>query len=469
MLAKSLDKLKPTDYGWFWTVAKYCLASILIAVPLYPKFPFFRVPGTFVSIRLEDLLIALATLIVLIPILLKQKSLFKNDIFKTIFLFLIIAFVSCLSAIFITRDVSVHIVILHWLRRVEYFIPFFLAFFIFRRKGAEMDFYLKILLIVILIVFAYGLGQRYLSWPIIITQNEEYAKGVALRWIPGSHINSTFAGHYDLATFLVLMIPIVVCGFFILKGIWSRIILASVFFSGLWLIVNSASRISLVSYLIASIFSLFLIKKYKAIPVIVVISLIFIGFSSNLLDRYQRLIDVSFKKIMEIKIMNNYRFETTVYAQDKPILERKQLEITPTPPPVFEDRSTNIRLNVEWPRAVRAFSKNPLLGTGYSSISLATDNDYLRALGEVGFLGFVSFSLIFVKLIEILIKAYRNYNIFSNIEKVFLAGFMGGLPGIIINAVFIDVFEASKFATIFWLTTGLVIGTIYKRLNGQKI
>ena len=126
--------------------------------------------------------------------------------------------------------------------------------------------------------------------------------------------------------------------------------------------------------------------------------------------------DVSFQKIMEIKILNYYIFNNTVYAQDNLLLERKQLNITPTPPPVFEDRSTNIRLNVEWPRAIRAFSKNPLLGTGYSSISLATDNDYLRALGEVGFLGFISFSLIFVKLIEVLIKAYR---------KSVLGGFYG--------------------------------------------
>ena len=240
---KSLEKLKFINYGWFWPIAKYSLASILIAVPLYPKFPFFRVPGTFVSIRLEDLLISFAALIVLILVLWKYKSIMKNNIFKAIILFLIVAFTSCLSAIFITKDVSTYIVILHWLRRIEYFIPFFLAFFVSKRKVVEMDYYLKIILIVIPIVFVYGLGQRYFSWPIIITQNEEYAKGVALRWIPGSHINSTFAGHYDLASFLVLMIPIVTCGFFMLKGFWSRLILGSAFFSGLWLIVNSASRI----------------------------------------------------------------------------------------------------------------------------------------------------------------------------------------------------------------------------------
>src|SRR3990167_10675400 len=52
--------------------------------------------------------------------------------------------------------------------------------------------------------------------------------------------------------------------------------------------------------------------------------------------------------------------------------------------PVAEDRSFNIRLKAEWPRAIRAFLKNPVLGTGYSSVGLAVDNDYLRSLAESG-------------------------------------------------------------------------------------
>ena len=50
-MQKLLDRLKVD------TIIKYGIAAILIAVPLYPKFPFLNVPGIYVSIRIEDFLI----------------------------------------------------------------------------------------------------------------------------------------------------------------------------------------------------------------------------------------------------------------------------------------------------------------------------------------------------------------------------------------------------------------------------
>jgi O-antigen ligase len=136
---------------------------------------------------------------------------------------------------------------------------------------------------------------------------------------------------------------------------------------------------------------------------------------------------------------------------------------TPTPQPVSEDRSSSIRLNVEWPRAVRALAKNPILGTGYSSITLATDNDYLRALGEVGILGFVAFSIIFLRLIKLLLSKLKKLGTVDDIQKCFVAGTTGGLVGVVINASFIDVFEASKFAIIFWLFLGFLAGALRRK------
>ena len=40
-------------------IYKYLVSAIILAVPLYPKFPLIEVPGTFVSVRLEDFLLAL--------------------------------------------------------------------------------------------------------------------------------------------------------------------------------------------------------------------------------------------------------------------------------------------------------------------------------------------------------------------------------------------------------------------------
>jgi len=460
----SIRKLLKLPNGSF---LKYCAAFVLLLIPLYPKFPLLKVSEIFVSIRLEDIVIALVSTLLLIELLPRMKTFFSNKINSTIILYLTVGLVSLISSIFLTKTVIPHVALLHWLRRVEYFIPFFLGYCVIRNNRGSINFFFKLILIIIFIAFVYGIGQRYFGWPIVITQNEEYSKGVALRWIQGSHINSTFAGHYDLASFLVLVLPIVVTSVFLLKEYKYKILAVAISFSGLWLLVNTASRISLVSYLIAVSISLLLVKKSRYILVVVVISILFIGFSSNLFERYKSIFDVSLRKIRQTS--QTSVFVKYAYAEaDGVNFRRESVSPTPTPIPVIEDRSSNIRLNVEWPRALRAFLKNPILGTGYSSITLATDNDYLRLLGEVGLFGMISFLLIILRLVIVYIYSLSKLFDMKSIELIFIAGMAGSLVGVLLNAVFIDVFEASKFAISFWLLTGFSMGLIKYENIGNK-
>lgn len=441
---------------------KYIVAAILIVVPLYPKFPFLKIPGTFVSVRLEDLIFLLSGFLLISIHLPRLREFFKSKLNLAVVLYLSIGLLSLFSAVFLTQSVVIQIGFLHWARRIEYFIPLFLGFESIKRNKLNLDFYLKIIVLVVFFIFIYGYGQKHYGWPIIITQNEEYSKGVALRWIPGSHINSTFAGHYDLASYLVLIMPIFISLIFILKNRMEKATIIVLVIAGLWLLVNSASRISLISYLISSSFALILIKKIKVIPILFVVTVVFVIFSSNLLDRYLRIFKVLRDDFVQFNRINYQLSATQIYASDDFSARVNTLSPTPTPIPVFEDRSTNIRLNVEWPRAFRALTKNPLLGTGYSSITLATDNDYFRLLGETGILGFTSFIGIFLVIIYFYFKVVPFNKQFNGIERAFLAGIIGALPGIFINAFFIDIFEASKFALIFWLLIGMSISLIKK-------
>lgn len=433
-------------------VIKYLLAAVLLAVPLYAKFPFIRVPGTFVSVRLEDFLLGFLSLAIAPVILMDLKRFFRKKLNRAILLYLLVGFVSVLSAVFVTYTAPIHIGFLHLIRRIEYFVPFFAGVIAIKKNKSDIEFYFKIILLVIVVAFVYGFGQKYFGWPIIVTQNVEYAKGVALRWIPGSHINSTFAGHYDLASFLVLTLPVVIPAIFLLKGMKTKVLLIISALAGVWLMANSVSRISIVAYLGSVSLALFLLKKYKAMILVIVVSIFVFATTSAVIVRYMRIFDVVKEKI---SAQTSEIFDLTVYAAED------DTDTTPMPQAaVVEDRSSSIRFNVEWPRALRAFTKNLLLGTGYSSITLATDNDYLRALGETGILGFVSFGLIFVAIANLLIKAFP-FSKLKGLELLFVVGYFSALPGILLNAFFIDVFEASKFAILFWLITGLVVGLIY--------
>jgi len=418
------------------SLPKYLLAAILIIVPLYPKFPFINVPGTYVAIRFEDLLLLFLGAVTVIKIVPNLRRFLKDPIVISLLLFFCIGFISAISGAFLTKTIPISIGLIHVVRRIEYTLPFFavLVFFNKQRTREYLNFFLKTLIIVTIVALVYGLGQRYLRFPVIITQNDVYSRGTALFWVPGSHINSTFAGHYDLAAFEVITLPILIAAFFILKNKLSKLFILLSMGGGMWLLINSISRIAQVSYILAVFVSLVLIRKYKALAITLLISLILIASSASLESRFRNI------------------FKVIVRAEDQMVAV-----VTPTPVPLIEDRSTSIRLKVEWPRAIRALTKNPLLGTGYSSITLATDNDYLRALGETGILGFLSFCLIFINIGKVLYKALPITKKFSGIEMAFITGTIGALAGTFLTATFIDIFEASKFAIIFWMLIGISV------------
>lgn len=121
------------------------------------------------------------------------------------------------------------------------------------------------------------------------------------------------------------------------------------------------------------------------------------------------------------------------------------------------DISCSTRIQVEWPRAIVAFIKSPLIGSGGSSITEATDNDYLRWLGEFGIVGFGVF---------LYIIGTATWHIFSRTQSLpqtyrwMGKSFLFSVIGLLIIATYFDVFEASKVAFIFWNIVGLFYGAI---------
>ena len=120
------------------------------------------------------------------------------------------------------------------------------------------------------------------------------------------------------------------------------------------------------------------------------------------------------------------------------------------------------RLQIEWPRAINAFKNNPLLGTGPSSLTEATDGDYFRWLGEVGLLGTITFLNILFLILKTIWDSVKKLG-FE--EKLIGYGFIFGFLALFINASYIDAFEASKVAYTFWTIAGLYVG--YYGLNSK--
>lgn len=411
----------------------YIVIFLLILIPLYPKFPLANVSGTFVSIRMEDFAIALTFLIWGFSQIRIGFKTVKDEVPRSIYLYWFIGMVAMLSGIFLTRSSSFSLGVLHFARRVEYMSLFLIAFTYLKSKD-QLGVIIKVLLLVSLLVAIYGIGQQYFAFPVISTNNSEFSKGLALTLGPGARINSTFAGHYDLAAYTSLPLLLILA---ILPISKRKPLLVFIWGLIYWSLLMSASRITFAAFFISAGVLVILIKKRIWLIPLILIAITGVLISPQLRGRYLQFIQNSL----------------TVHAQAvDPVPDALK------PTAVVEDRSFNIRLNVEWPRAVRAFIQNPVLGTGYSSVGLAVDNEYLRILAETGILGFLAFILILLRLIKSYWPSITKFE--STPESAFIVTIFCFLLTLLLGGVFIDVFAASKIALITWTLLGLAYKTV---------
>lgn len=455
------------------------IAILILFIPLYPKFPLTSVDGTYVAIRLDDVIVALAILIWCIYQVIHKFPVFKIKITKLFLAYFMAIIASFITAFLVYQTDSTNLLVLHLARRFEYISLFFIALHSVK-TNKDLNFGYIFLLITTFFISVYGYGQKYFHLPVISTMNEEFSKGQLLQMSTWTRINSTFAGHYDLAAFLSVALIIIALVFILNKNIWVKMSSLIVWIIAYPILTFTASRVSIFAFLGGICFTLFAIRKYFwTIPFLIIVT--FSIFNSAELN--QRLLATIPAIQSQLKNLSKSQPTTTptlvltptptpaiiAVITQKPI---KTLSPTPTvirhtstdivPVPDVDAgvaRSGEIRFNVEWPRAIRALNKNPITGTGLGSITLATDNDYLRLLGESGILGFVSFMIIplffIVKTTPLIFKKEKTFN-----NKLSIM-FLGCLLTMLANATFIDVFEASKTAYPFWI----MMAFYYQLLN----
>lgn len=537
-------------FKWVFDNILFVFTLFLLAfIPLYPKLPLIDIKNTWVYVRIEDFLIVGIILIWLL-LFFKKKISFKTPLTLPIFIFWIIGAVSTIHAMLLifpfVANVFPNVAFLSYLRQIEYLSLFFIAFSSIKQKSF-LPFVIGVLTFTLLIVSLYGIGQRYLGFPAFLTMNEEFAKGTPIHLSRLSRVPSTFGGHYDLAAYLVLVIPILVSLLFSLKNWIVKLIIVFSIFSSFIVLYMTVSRVSFF-VLILSLFFVILMQKRKLliflIPIVVIAGIFTMSFSSRLLDRfYSTLKDINVlvdaktgQEIGEVKKVPSSHFENKsiqrrYYSNKSQLLgEEKEdikkfpstLKVVPfsslpsevnmlSPPnistgeslpqgtgyinltlsPVIShvgeflydrlpqdknatadafmyhgdflikkvaayDLSFTTRFQGEWPQAISAFERNIFLGSGYSSASLAVDNNYLRVLGETGIFGFISFFGIFLVFGIYLKKVLPHVS--SALAKSFALGFAAGIIGLALNATLIDVFAASKVAFTLWLLMGITIG-----------
>lgn len=527
---------------------------LLAFIPLYPKLPLFEaIPGYIVRVRLEDILLGFSLCIWLIQVL-RKKIAWKTPLNYSIGLYAIAGLCSVVSGVFITQTIPPELLhvgksLLHYFRYLEYFSVLFIIYSAVTTKK-HLQLLFGVLVVTILSIIVYGFGQRHYYWPVYSTMNREFSKGIRLYLTEHARVQSTFGGHYDLAGFLVLTLPLVLAGAYVSKNKAVSAALHIVHVLGMWLLVVSASRSSFLGYLLALTFVIFLIalkqkntvqkllwflSRFLTMSLVTLIMMSYFG--SDISERFINLIDKNPQASVAFHTVNKYRKDAfdfvaiTLNLKDRPkpqppansisvddaiaqgILNKTDERPTSNlPSDVYVDvpdlvevatvsadgtvgvalverervwseaakkfdLSLAIRIDSLWPRAWAGFLRNPIFGSGYATLTKetiyqfteaeSTDNNFLRTLGETGLFGFITFyGAVFI----VLNRAKRLYQQDDTLWLTLGVGFMAGSTGLLLNALLIDVFAASKVAFTFWIFAALVLSafSMYERQEKRK-
>ena len=494
-----------------WCTRNIGLVSILFFtafIPLYPKLPIINVIRTWVYVRLEDFLVAAAIGIYLL-ICLKRRTAPKTPLTWPILVYWGVGTISAVfSILFIGPKLEgyfPHLVAFHFLRRIEYMMLFFMAYDVVLKEKSRVNALVWTLAATMLGIIIYGAAQKFLGWPAFLTMNEEFAKGIPLRLPPTARIPSTFGGHYDLAAYIVLTIPILAALVFAVEKLWQKIVLFVLSVGSLVLLLFTASRTSFLVYLIAVSATLWWYKKKWFIVPVILFSFWLLNYVGVATDRFYKtfrfsdiIVDLSTGRPVGtldklegtsavIKKSESPAEESLptgsqyiglptgqlAQGQAKTIEVYKSVDLATASGEIATisgsfliqkalvyDISITTRFQGQWPKALEAFKRNIFLGSGYSTLSLAADGDYIRMLGETGVFGTIAFLGI---ILTAFVLFFRRKEMLRGVPKAYVVGVFGGLTGLLFNGILIDVFEASKVAFSFWLLLGAAMALLAVR------
>lgn len=481
-------------------------AGLLVFIPLYPKLPLADIiPGYLVRLRLEDLLVLFVSLVWLWQWW-RKKIAWNTVFFWLITAYLVIGVASIFSGLLLNHTIPFSILhlgksSLHLFRYAEYFALFVIGFSAVT-SPKQLNVLFRLLLLVVIGITLYGAGQKYLQWPVYSTMNREYAKGEALTLGEHAKVQSTFGGHYDLAAFLVIVLPILFAYFLATKKIATKLFILTVELGGWWMLVLSGSKTSLLAVGLAHAVVIFLHLQARGFfKKLHWLGLVKLGVGTFVVGLGLLLAISTFNQDMAASFLNLAskvpvanllikRLAPTQASSDKPqdwivaepIYEEKKIVLDNGDEAIelvkkeleWSDNalkygiSMGIRLDTLWPNALTGLRRNPYLGSSYGNLnkpalteftdSDSTDNNYLRTLGETGLLGFLTFYGLIILLILTLLKVPRAA---ITPASVFAQALIGGAVGLAFNAVYIDVFAASKVAFVFWLLAGVTLKGFY--------
>lgn len=420
---------------------------VICLVILIPKVDFITVSGSTTTIRWEDFILAGLYATWCVWAIFHWRALRYNHIHAIILACVILGGLSTIFGIFFHSVTHPLLGILNILRRAEYFFMFVVAYSWLR--PANLSKYLQTLIVLcgVLLVIC---TLQYMAWLPMFSTWQGYS-GQPLYYMQNfGFIIATFAGHYELGGYIILMTPLILGSAFLSKTRSVQVAMILILIGFYLLLQVNFSRSAYVGTLICLAVFLIIVKKYwlLILPLIDLVRVIFLYFTGKY-SRYDYTIAVINN---DPTSTNNHSSTSSATPSATPLSGvNSHLKLNNTTE-ISLDPSGATRVDV-WNNAIHHFKTNPVFGTGYSSIGTGADNQYLRWLGEVGLVGLFSMMALLGTIVYTFFKGAVRTN--KAAHKFFLAAVTAGVIGLLAQATLIDIFDSSKVALLLWFLVGL--------------
>ena len=485
-------------------IYQYLVLGYIAFVLVFPKISLIKISNFATPVRLEDFLL----LIILILFALRKN--FLKNFSRALPSPISILIISWLSLMFISTTYNVVFnqlsvsSYLFVLRFIEYAALFYLGYIAATtQKFRSVCF--NVLVAIGILTSAWALLQ-------IIGVAGGYGGGFyQYLYIKGTdRAFASFSGPYELAGFLIVLIPITAGMFMVAKNLKLRLFYLAALVAAIMAMGFSGARFPVICAFLA-VLSLSLARrelKYKlTVGVLALMTLIMPFFvSETLVLRFQFLAGTfeGFRKEEaarqswqeqeiqeESKDLSPVVEEEESAADKKDTIPQEEVEKTFNLADKVEKRisvfltgfkekrsafvkrieekgsllleklketdpSLRWRLGETWPRALAKVRKNPLLGGGMGSIGVGLDGEYATLLGETGILGLAVFLALLRKIITEALKKVRRLKDYQS--RVLMFTLISVTIGLAADAVFADIFRASKIAFLFWYLVGASLG-----------
>lgn len=431
--------LLAVSFGFFavalLTVSARSYVVLTIAYILFlPKIGVLVVPGTWVAIRGEDLLVALLLIRVIFDFAIGNLKWFDTRVSRMILVYLLLIPIGIIALAVGTQNGSIEALpvgILFLLRKFEYFVFFIAGYAYLGGDKDPLSWMMKTIKVAVVFHFCVALLQTF-------GFVGGFIRGGTYQDISDGRVTSTFSGAYEFGGVLAMIAP-----------------------AFLWTLIRTSAKVSSASYLALIGVSVVLTQSRSSIFVYfaVLIVMLFVMLRRHrVLVVTAGILGAGLFMLTQPSVQASGRFATIsptlMFQESVQAWNRRsyanQLQFGTAISDLSSDLSFSFRAGRWFNYIDGVLDFNPLFGLGPSAGGEAVDGNYVRLIIEFGFLGIITFGIV-VGFIWSLLRQTTQSGLWA------IAAW-GGLT-LLAQAIFIDIFEASKVAELYWLVLGVVLAS----------